>query len=143
LYINNAVYLRITNNNALTAVVSWSGQLLSEYGLGASRVASVVGTVGALGSLNLIPVGAEAQIEVSRIGASVFIGIAPAQLPDVDVFLNDGTLTSLMAQNSDDAFWAGPAGLLLEANNFLTVTDTGGAGGDLGISAIVTKFPQV
>lgn len=140
LYLNNNVYLRIVNaDGANPATIGWSGFKLQTNPSGLPNVMSQVATVGIGGTLDAQPTGADEEWEVSAIGASVWIGAPPASLPDVDVLLNDGVLTSLLAQNSDNAWWLSSPSMPLRRLYYLTITDTGGGGGDLGFSAIRTR----
>lgn len=141
LYLSNGVYLLVTNDDgANPATIGWSGYKLQTNASGLPNVMSAVATVGAGASLNARPTSTLEEWTITAVGASVWIGAAPAGLPDVDVFLNDLTLTSLLAQNSDNTFWLANPELTVRRANFMTITDTGGAGGDLGFSAIRTRI---
>lgn len=141
LYISNAVYLLVTNaDGANPNVIGWTGYKLQQYPSGLPNVMSAVGAVGAGGSLNARPANDDEEWDVSAIGSSVWVGVSPDALPDVDILMNDGTLTSLLAQNSDFAFWLSRPDLKIRRSDYMTITDTGGGGGVLGFSAIRTRL---
>lgn len=140
IYLTNAVYLRIVNaDGANPASIGWSGYKLQTNPSGLPNVMSAVATVGGGGSITARPTLTDEEWKITQIGSSVWIGVAPGAVPDLNVLLNDATLTSLLARNSDFAWWLSNPSLPVRRSYFATITDTGGAGGDLGYSAVRTR----
>lgn len=138
IHINNTIYLRITNNNAGLAALAYVGKISRDYGAGASQVVSAVATLGIGGIMTVRP-PVNNEWRITMIGASAWIGGAPNQIPDVSVNLTDGVIASLLARNSDFALWFGTMNILINRTVWLTITDTSGAGGRVGVSALKTK----
>jgi len=141
LYIHNGLYLRITNLAVGAAVVGWSGQRIQAYGSGAGNIMSAIATVGIGGSIAIQPPTTTEQWVITGIFSSVQIGIAPAQLADVNVQNSNGVILSLMARNTDFDYWLHGFEIPVSNANFVMVTDTSGAGGNLAFSAIRTRNP--
>ena len=91
-YINNAIYLRITNTSALAADVGWSGVKFKQNDTVSSSVKSNVAVVGIGGAINIAPVSTREEWMVTGVYSSVLIGVLPDQFPDVNVENSNGVL---------------------------------------------------
>lgn len=138
--INNAIYLQVTNTNALATDIGWSGIKFKQNDTASSSVKSNVAVVGIGGALNIAPVSTREEWMVTGVYSNVLFGGAPNMLPDINVNNSNGVLASLKARNTDVAFWLHHPNILVSSTNFLTLTDTSGAGAVLGYSAYRTRM---
>jgi len=141
LFINNAIYLRITNLAVGAAVVGWSGQRIQAYGSGTGNVMSAIATVLAGGlSIAIRPTTATEQWIVTGIFSNVPAGGAPNQLPDIGVENSNAAILSLMARNSDVDYWLHGFEIPVSNANFVMLTDTSAGGANLAYSALRTRL---
>jgi len=139
IYINNAIYLRITNNALVPAFLAWSGVRSNRY-QSVSAVKSNVAVVLAGGAINISPVSTREEWLITGVFSSNLIGIAPDQLPDINVENNNGAILSLKLRNSDVTGWLHHLNIIVSSANYLTLTDTSGLGGVLAYSAYRTRM---
>ena len=136
IYINNAVYLQLTNQAGFAADISWSGAICQNQGPNIpSQVVSAIATVGIGGVLTIQPPVGE-EWRVTEIATSTWTAGAPAALPDVAVNLTDGTIASLVQAGTDTKGWLAVIRYDLTNTLYMTLTDTSGAGGNIAVSAI-------
>ncbi len=139
LHLNNTVYLTLTNPAGAGATVGWSGFISRFYSpQGVSQVVSSVTLLGA-GAVATVrpPVGYE--YEVNNIGNSVWLGAPPAAIPDVLVQMTDGVVTAILQNNANTKGWLGKMSYFLRRGCWMTLTDSGGAGCTVGVSAKIWK----
>ena len=144
-YLSNSVWLRITNPNAATNTVCWSGVKLQTYASGLPTVMSQVLTdvLAGGGILEARPASNDEEWLVTAFGSSAWLGGAPIALPDLNLELvNVGppALTSLLAENVDFAHQLSPSDLPISRANYLRMTDTSLGPNDMGFSAIRTRI---
>jgi hypothetical protein len=139
LYIDNTHYLLITNTFAGNNDVAWSGLRLTNDMVVTPIVKSNVATVLGGGIVTIRPPVGE-KWNVTTFGGSVWIGVAPDQFPDVALDMTDGTIASRIARNSDYASQGFGDGIVIDNTNYLTLTDTGGAGGAIGYTACLLEI---
>lgn len=137
--INNAHYLRMTNTNAAANVLAVVGKVARIYGRATSVVITDVVTVGAGGAFTVRPaVGVEWII--NDVGASQWVGVPPASLPNVRVDLTDGIIAATMARSVDIKDWVCPMEIHITNDNFITITDLSGFGGNICISGWMSRL---
>lgn len=139
LFVNNGDYVTITNNSGVLADVGWSAELLRYQGTGMSVVRSDIQVAGAGAAVDFQPALGE-EWRVTMIGASVWVGIPPAAFPDVGVFIFDGVNASDIQDNANWQQNNHRFDIHINNANYLRITDTGGAGGNIGISAELTQW---
>lgn len=138
LFVSRANYITLTNAGAANANVGWSAELVRNYGVGPSIVKSDVQAVGA--GLNVDfrpPVGEE--WEVTMTGSSVWVGISPAQFPDITVSLFDGTIASTIQTATSWHNNGHAMSLRINRDRYLRVNDASGAGQNVAISGQLTQ----
>ena len=145
-YLSNDVWLRITNPNAATNCVCWSGTKLQTYASGQPNVMSQVLTdvLAGGGILEARPASNDEEWLVTAFGSSAwFAGLgAPNDVPDLNLELVSvaPALTSLLAQNTDFAHQLSPLDLPISRANYMRMTDTSLVANDMGFSAIRTSL---
>lgn len=135
---NRANYITLTNAGVAAANVAVSAELLKDYRAGASINRSAVQAVGAGLNVDFQPPAGE-EWDVHLVGSSVWVGIAPAQFPDITVSLFDGTIASTIQTatswlNNDNALE-----IKVDNTRYLRVNDASGAGQNVGINAELTQ----
>ncbi len=138
LYLNNTNYLRLTNTNAAQAVLAVVGKQARYYGAGATAVMTDIQTLGAGANWDVRPAAGEEWL-VTDIGASIFLGVSPAALPQLTVSLFDGTNASILLQSTDLKGWMDEMEIKISNANYLRINDVGGAGIVAAISAVLTR----
>lgn len=132
--VNNAEYVTLTNSNALAADICWSAELLRYNGSGFSVVRNDVQVAGAGADVLFQPPDGE-EWSVNMIGSSNWVGISPAQFPDITASLFDGVLTSPLENAANWRLNGHPLDIRIDHDHYLTVNDASGAGQNIGISA--------
>lgn len=122
--INNANYLRLTNPGLAGANISHSARLIQEYGVGLSVCVTDIQAIAGAGVLTLQP-PAGSDYKVHDIGSDIWVGGAPAGLPDVQVDLTDGVLPAMIMQSPDTRQWDAELEIFINNANYITVTNTG------------------
>lgn len=138
LYINNTVFLRLTNASLAAADLCWSSELLQDFGTGASIVRSDVQACGAGLNVDFQPPLGE-EWTVTMIASSVWVGISPAQFPDITAFVFDGAIASQIQTPTSWRNNGNQMKLHINNGNYLRVNDAGAAGQNVGISAVLTQ----
>lgn len=133
LVVNNGDYVTITNTSGVLADVAWSAELLGPA-RGVSVVRSDVQVVGAGANIDFQPAAGEEWV-VRMIGASVWVGIPPNAMPDVLASIFDGVNASTIQNNANWQQNSHRFDIHISNTNYLRVNDSGGAGGNIGISA--------
>jgi len=78
---------------------------------------------------------------VTAIGSSVWVGVVPFQVPQVDVSLWDGALgPSEIMRSTDVRGWMRPLRLHINNGNYLRLNNPGGAGANISWSATLTRY---
>jgi hypothetical protein len=134
LVVDNGDYVTITNNAGVAADIAWSAELLLYTGTGASINRSDVQVAGAGANVDFQPPAGQEWV-VRMIGASVWVGIAPNAYPDVTVSIFDGVNASTIQNNANRQQNTHRFDIHISNTNYLRVNDSGGAGGNIGISA--------
>jgi len=78
--------------------------------------------------------------EVTGIGSSVWVGVVPLQVPQVDVSLFDGTLQAQIIRSTDVRGWMRPLRLKINNANYLRLNNPGLAGANISWSARLTLY---
>jgi len=78
--------------------------------------------------------------EVTAIGSSVWVGVVPFQLPQVDVSLFDGTIQAEIIQSTDVRGWQRPLKIQINNGNYLRLNNPGGAGANISWSAKLVRY---
>jgi hypothetical protein len=134
IYINNNAWMTLTNPVGAGATVGWSGVIIADYGTnGQTHVISDTAILGA-GGVQVVQPPATEEWVITEIGCSVWLGAAPAALPDVLVQISDGTIAGIAQNNANVRGWNGRMRYVLTNTNFMTLTDSGGAGCNVGWS---------
>jgi len=138
LHVNVTNYLRLNNPGGAGANVSFVAKVARAFGAAASNVITQLATVAAGANWDLIPV---AGIEwlITDVGSSLWIGAAPAGLPDVTVQIFDATLAATVCRGADVRGWDKNMHLLFNTANYLRLTNTNAAQAVLGISGVVAR----
>lgn len=140
LYVNRTHYLTLTNAGLANADVGWSAELLRYYGNGASIVRSEVRAVGAGLNVDIIPPVGE-EWEVTIFGSSLWIGISPAQFPDITVSIFDAA-AAIGSPIEDPTSWHGNGHEMkvhVDAGDHLRINDGSGVGQNVAISAVLSQ----
>jgi hypothetical protein len=139
LHLNNGNYLRLTNPNAgLARNISYAAQVARAYGNGVSRAVTTLQTVAAGANWDIIPTAGEEWL-VKDVGASVWVGGAPANLPDCTVSLFDGANAAAFMMGANARGWGKPLDLHIDATNYLRLTNTNAAPNVLSVSGVVSR----
>lgn len=142
IYMNRNNYVRLTNTNALAAVIGISGKLSRAFGSGATVVRTDVQAVLAGANWDVRPPAGE-EWEVTEIGAGTpvtWLGVPPAALPNVTVSIFDGAVASVIATSTDIKFWlAHRKRIFIDNTNYLRINDASGAGQNIAVSAVLTR----
>ena len=136
LIIDNTNYLRLTNAAGAGANLSWGAKVIRRGG--ATIVRSDLQTVGAGLTYSLQPVVGE-DIVVRDFCSDQWVGAAPAGLPNLNIDLDNGTLTARMMQSSDTAQWEPEMELYITNANYITITNAAGVQAVIGFSAEVIR----
>lgn len=78
--------------------------------------------------------------EVTAIGSSVWVGVQPFQVPEVDVSLFDGTDVAEIMRSTDVRGWYRRQKLHINHDNYIRLTNPGGAGANVSWCARLTRF---
>jgi len=122
LFISRTNYLRLNNPGLGGENVSYSAKVTRIFGVATDPVITDVQTIGIAGNMDIIP-PAGFELEITDIGASLWIGGAPAGLPEVNVSLFDGIITGQFMLGSDTAGWNKKLSLYIDDQNYLRVTN--------------------
>lgn len=134
IYVTNGLWIDIVNTSLVQAEISFSAEVIRDYGAGSSIVRSRLIQAGALGVANFQPPPGE-NWKVTGFGAANWFGVSPLMNPDIDLGMWDGVLN---AQISDRANWRGQGHRIepvVNNTHYLQGTDTSNAINDIGISA--------
>ena len=136
LIIDNTHYARITNAAGAGANLSFSAKLIREVGAGPSPIRSDVQAVLAAGTVDIRPAAGSGETwKITDIGSDQWIGAAGVALPDVDIDLNDGTLTARILRSPDNRGWQAPLEFYVDRNDYITITNTAGVTAAISWSA--------
>lgn len=134
IYLNNTTWMTLTNPVGAGATVGWSGVIIADYGAnGQTHVISDTAILGA-GGVQLVQPPATEEWVITEIGSSVWVGAAPAALPDVLVQITNGVINATAQDNADNKGWLGRMKYVLTNTNYMSLTDSGGAGCNVGWS---------
>lgn len=138
--INNGNYCRITNDAVGAANVSYSGQIYQDYGAGAgaSVCATDVQTIAAAAVLTLQP-AVNQDMKVLDVGSSLWVGAAPAGLPDVLVAMTDGVNAATLLQSTDTRQWEPELAIHINNADFVTIQNTNALPADVSVVAEITR----
>lgn len=139
LFANRDDYITLTNAGLANANLCWSAELLRYSGTGMTVVRSDVQVCGAGLNVDFIPPAGE-EWEVTMIGSSVWVGISPAQFPNITVFLFDGAVASQIQTPTSWHMNGHAYSIKVNNGNYLRINDAGGAGQNIGISAQLTQM---
>ena len=78
--------------------------------------------------------------EVTGIGSSVWVGVQPFAVPQVDVSLFDGTLTAQILRSTDVRGWYRKQKLHISRDNYLRLNNPGGGVANVSWSGRLTRF---
>jgi hypothetical protein len=141
IYINNANYLRLTNTNVAQAILGVVGKVAREFGAGATVVMTDVQPIAAGANWDVQPALGQ-EWKVVEYGASVWVGVSPAALPQITVSMFDGVNASVLMQSTDVKGWIDNVEHYFDNTNYLRITDASGAGLNACFSATLTRQYQ-
>ncbi len=78
--------------------------------------------------------------EVTAVGSSVWVGVVPLQVPQVDVSLFDGTIQAQIIRSTDVRGWMRPLKLQINNGNYLRLNNPGGGGANISWSAKLVRY---
>lgn len=122
--INNNNYLRLNNPGLAGANISHSCRLIQEYGIGLSVCLTDIQAIAGAAVLTIQP-PAGSDYKVHDIGSDIWVGAAPAGLPDVQVDLTDALLPAIIMQSTDTRQWDAELEIFINNANYITITNTG------------------
>ena len=140
LVIDNTNYLRLTNNALVNANLSWSAELVSYFGAGASVSRSSILTVGAGLTRDIRPATDTEVWEIHDIGSNNWLGAAPVAVPNVEVDQNDATIVARFMDSTETRQWEPGMKLIVDRNNYITLTNAGLANANLAVSAELLSY---
>ena len=137
--LNSLNYLRLTNPAGAGANVSYTGRVIRAYGAAPSAVISDLQTIGIGANMDIIP-PAGSEYKITDIGASIWIGGAPANLPDCTVSIFDGVNAANFMTGANVRGWDKPLELYYNTANYIRITNTNAAPNVLAISGVITRL---
>jgi len=132
IFVNNTNYINIVNTAAVQGVISFSADLHRYYGAGMSTVISDLQNCGAGASVDFQPANG-VEWRITGFAAANWVGVPPLQFPDVTINLYDGTIASSLALQTDWKEQGHQMDIVVSDTDYIRITDTSGAGGDVGI----------
>ena len=138
IHINTANYLTLTNTNAAQADLAIVGIVSRYFGAGAGVVISDVQTIAAGANWDVRPPAGQ-EWRITEIGASIWLGVSPAGIPQLTVSIYDGTLTSNILISTDNKGWMHEMEIYADNTNYIRLNDVGGAGINAAISGALTR----
>lgn len=137
--IDRDVYVRLTNNALVNAVVSYSAELIYHFGAGASISRSAIQTIGTGLTVDIRPPLNEDWI-VHDICSDDWLGAAPVAVPNVEVDLNDGTIVARIMDSTEMRQWEPGQRLFVSRDNYITLTNAGAGNANVGWSAELMRW---
>ncbi len=134
LVIDRDTYVRLTNNALVNAVVSYSAELMSEFGAGASISRSAIQTIATGVTVDIRPPIDEDWI-VHDFCSDDWLGAKPVSNPNLEVELNDGTIVARILDSTENRQWEPELKLFVTRDNYITLTNTGQGNANVGWSA--------
>lgn len=107
--------------------------------MGYRTIYTDVQAVGAGADVDIQPPATQ-DWEVADIGSSVWVGVQPLQVPEVDVSLYDGVLQAQILMSTDVRGWYRRQRLHINNTNYLRLNNPGGAIANISWSARLTRF---
>ena len=142
--IDHEHYLRVTNMAGVAANVSYSAELLRYSGVGNSIVRSDIITVGTGLTTDIRPPVADAEDWVIYdFCSSDWLGAPPNAVPNVEVDMNDGTLTARIMDSTEIRQWEPEIKLFVTRAQYITLTNAGAANANVGWSAELLRHKGV
>lgn len=132
--VNNVNYVTATNTALGAANVSFSAELIRDYGTGASIVRSDLRNCAGGLSVDFIPPAGE-EWKVTAIAAATWVGVPPLQFPDVTVHIFGAALASQIQVQTCWNKQGNAFEIMIDNANYLRITDTSGVAQDVGIAA--------
>ena len=139
LLVNNTNYIRLNNPGGGGANISFTAKIARSYGSGVSRVVTQLAAVGAAANWDIQP-AAGFEYLIKDIGASLWIGGAPAALPDVTVSIFDGAIGADVLQGANIRGWNKNLKLYLNNGNYLRLNNTNAAQNILAVVGEVARM---
>lgn len=134
--VTNANYVDVTNTAGVLANVSFSAELIRNYGTGPSIVRSdVLACVGGA-SVDFIPPLGE-EWKVTGIAGATWVGGAPLAFPDLTAHIFNGILAGQIQVQTCWNKQGNPFEIMIDNANYLRLTDTSGIAQSVGIAAEV------
>ena len=101
-----------------------------------------------MSSVTIVGVGANLDIRpplfqswrVTHLGSSIWRGVPPAQVPDLQVSLFDGTLQGHFLRGTDIRGWHRVQNLMIDRTNYMRINNTGGAQAQVAVSAELVRY---
>lgn len=115
-------WLRITNLGA-GCNISWSAELIMEYGAGLSIVRTDTQAIAANAALRVRPPVGEDWM-ITAVGSNQWIGALPAGQPDVRVDMMDGTDIAVMMQSTEARYWEFPLEIYVTNDTWIDIINT-------------------
>lgn len=125
LFVNNAVYVDITNSAAVVAVICFTAELYRQVGAAqATVVRASVQAAGVGANVDFQPPAGE-EHRITMIGSSRWIGVSPWMFPDLTAHIFDATNASQIQNSTDFSMNGHKFQLALSRTNYLRCTNLG------------------
>lgn len=141
IFINNTNYLRLTNpNGGAGRNLSFSAKVAVIFGpTGTSMVVSDVQQIATTANMDVRPPAGEDWL-ITDVGASLWVGGAPLNIPDVTVSIFDGTNAAIVMHGADARGWTKELELHINNTNYLRLTNTNALNNFIGVSGVVSRI---
>ncbi len=137
-HISNANYIRLNNPGGGGANISFVAKVARAFGVAATMTRTQLLAVATGINWDIQPpVGFEYHI--LDVASDLWIGAAPAGLPDVTVSIFDGAAAAIMMRGADARGWDKNMDILINRANYLRLTNTNAAGANLAIVGKVAR----
>jgi hypothetical protein len=124
LFINNANYLRLNNPNGGAARnLSFSAKVARIFGTNPTVVITDLQNVGAGANWDIQP-AAGVEYEITDVGASVWVGGAPFNQPDMTVSIYNGAIAAAVMLGAEARGWGKPLSIHINNTDYLRLTNT-------------------
>lgn len=141
LVVDRDIYITITNDAAVDANISYSVELVDEYGLGGASICrSAIVAVGAGLTLDIRPATDIEDILIHDFASSAWLGAGPVGVPEIEVEQNDGTLVARYLDSTEIRQWEAELKLFANRNDYITITNADVAQANIAYSAELRRW---
>lgn len=136
---DNTNYVRFTNNAGVQANIGFSVELIRYSGVGIGVCVSDVQAIGAGVTVSIQPAAAFDWV-VHDVGSDQWIGAAPNGVPNIEVDLDDGTLTARILSSVNVRQWEAELKLYCDNADYVTLTNSALVQANICWSAEVLRY---